>query len=790
VTPDAPLEGRAWWLLVGLVFALSLFALVPTIGDYGLTYDEPAYMYSQHVSAQWWERLSGARTWEDLVALLEPDALLYYWPYARHGINFHPPLAGQANLLCNWLFSGVMGDIPSRRLSSVVSFGATVALLFGFMARRYGVWAGAVAAGSLILMPRLYGQAHLIDTDIPGLFLWAAISVAFWKGLSDARGGVWRVLLGILLGLAFVEKMATVMVILPLFLWLFSVGIPRVFRRGGQAALLDGLLTLGLMMLPLCVALIEILRLAEALPAPQATDLHVHRPRSLVPGWVLAIPAIVWIVRRMMSRFFSRSPVWGVERPHLETVESIIAFAPLTAWLGNPEWWRETMIRLAHYYALNTSRRGALPDIQILYFGELFEFSLPWHNAWVLIGITVPASILAASLIGVCVGLFRARVDRLPMYFLLHLVTLPVVRMFPTPAHDGVRLFLPTFFFLAAFAGWGGVWFARLCGAGSKWSRVVAMLLVLGPAAWDLVRIHPYELSYYNVMIGGPRGAWKRGFELTYWYDAFTPGVIKLINERFPAGARAAFPNSLSEPTTFQELQAQGLLRGDIELNAAGDTFPYLWLLTHDSKASANSRLLFALRPWYTSTPRQLDGLRVATVADPIAAGRSLALQLLVDAPDRSPPDPPRAPEWVRRGAPWLARLWGDGLTRTRRLAVNERVFDWAKHDPQELRVAARAVVDWAKSGGKEGELPRGSEGGSIPFDADSPAGRLLHELRRFDGGISYSDELLRKGPEALTDAVEVLIRRPDAVRAVITRYGYTDVASIGGYLDDGLSEQ
>ena len=62
------------------------------------------------------------------------------------------------------------------------------------------------------------------------------------------------------------------------------------------------------------------------------------------------------------------------------------------------------------------------------------------------------------------IGLFWAigqlRRDRLPFYFLVHFLTLPVIRMFPTPAHDGVRLFLPTFFFLAAFAGWGTIWLA------------------------------------------------------------------------------------------------------------------------------------------------------------------------------------------------------------------------------------------------------------------------------------------------------------------------------------------
>ena len=72
-------------------------------------------------------------------------------------------------------------------------------------------------------------------------------------------------------------------------------------------------------------------------------------------------------------------------------------------------------------------------------------------------GITVPVAILAAGVIGVVWAIGQIRRDRLPFYFLVHFLTLPVIRMFPTPAHDGVRLFLPTFFFLAAFAGWGTI---------------------------------------------------------------------------------------------------------------------------------------------------------------------------------------------------------------------------------------------------------------------------------------------------------------------------------------------
>ena len=114
-----------------MVLALALAALVPTTGDFGLTWDEPAYRYSQLMSAQWWEQLSRARSLgRSLRALLDPDALLYYWPYGRYGINFHPPLAGQLNLAAHAVFGSWMKDIPARRMASVIEFALTIAIGF------------------------------------------------------------------------------------------------------------------------------------------------------------------------------------------------------------------------------------------------------------------------------------------------------------------------------------------------------------------------------------------------------------------------------------------------------------------------------------------------------------------------------------------------------------------------------------------------------------------------------------------------------------------------------------
>ncbi len=183
-----PLVGKRLWIATLLVFIGAFAASAPSVSDFGYTYDEPAYRHSQTLSAQWWEGIGRG----EFRAMLDPDTLLYYWPYGHFGINFHPPLAGQLNLLTYAVTGGFLKDIPARRLASVIEFSLTVSLLFGFLASRYGVWVGLVSAGSLFLMPRVFGQAHLIDTDTAGMMLWTMAAFAFWKGLNEPGRGTAR----------------------------------------------------------------------------------------------------------------------------------------------------------------------------------------------------------------------------------------------------------------------------------------------------------------------------------------------------------------------------------------------------------------------------------------------------------------------------------------------------------------------------------------------------------------------------------------------------------------------
>ena len=294
-------------------------------------------------------------------------------------------------------------------------------------------------------------------------------------------------------------------------------------------------------------------------------------------------------------------------------------------------------------------------------------------------------------------------------------------------------------------------------------TRAALAGLVLASAAFALFRVHPYELSYYNELVGGPRGAWKRGFELTYWYDAFNDPMIDDLNRLLPLHARVDFLNEHTKDSVivFQDRQNLGSLRRDIILGGDSTKFPYVWLLTHDSKATAFTRLLFAMRPWYASEPRQLDGARVATVNDPVAVSRLGTFCVT----QRTRATAPRAQE--RLNLPPV-----QGPIKAPRFVPNPVIMEWSRSDPDGLLAAARRIA--AKQS----------------IEGDEPAQRLftLMTIEANPKGIQQrhglTDLLLAARPEALIEAVQMLNSHRDEIVDVVTRYGYIDPHRIGGYLD------
>jgi hypothetical protein len=116
---------------------------------------------------------------------------------------------------------------------------------------------------------------------------------------------------------------------------------------------------------------------------------------------------------------------------------------------------------------------------------------------------------------------------------------------------------------------------------------ILFLILGFGPAL-DLYLSHPYQLSFYNRLVGGIRGAYERGLETTYFLEALTPAFLREMNEKLPrnASVNASFAN-----TMLAYYQKEGLLRRDLKIAADGP-FDYLVLLNRRSALSPRERNL------------------------------------------------------------------------------------------------------------------------------------------------------------------------------------------------------
>ena len=57
--------------------------------------------------------------------------------------------------------------------------------------------------------------------------------------------------------------------------------------------------------------------------------------------------------------------------------------------------------------------------------------------------------------------------------------------------------------------------------------------------------LHPFGLSYYNILVGGLPGAERLGLELTYWSDAVDRVLLDRLAAEIQPGATAALAPTL-----------------------------------------------------------------------------------------------------------------------------------------------------------------------------------------------------------------------------------------------------
>jgi hypothetical protein len=276
-------------------------------------------------------------------------------------------------------------------------------------------------------------------------------------------------------------------------------------------------------------------------------------------GWFAPLPFLAWaLVYR--DRAAARALAVG------------LPLAVLTFFALNPPLWHEPLRGWGEFFDLNLHRAARLGlNIPVQFLGESHHLGnpLPWYNTVLWTAVTVPLGTLLLAAIGIIAVVWRCRRERAGVLLLANWLVLLIVRALPmVPPHDGVRLFLPSFAFLAALAGVGCAVLlppavdlgphaaeARSTTAGrprrfilcwqpagpddqSSGSLVLVkrqrhrgligagLLLIYAGSASSLFWYAPQWLSYYNLLIGGLPGAAAAGMEPTYYWDGLDRSVL------------------------------------------------------------------------------------------------------------------------------------------------------------------------------------------------------------------------------------------------------------------------
>ena len=434
----------------------------------------------------------GAYGW----GLLDPRS--WFEVYSAPGYQAdYPPLgrlilaAGHDSMQVVWPVSVDPALAPrpyftvQARVASALAFALTVWLVGWYTTRWHGRFAGACAALSLILMPRLFAHAHIASIEsLVGLFFtWTTLATADrwplalskWSSSPTTRSRwsiPWKpvVITGILLGLTLLTKIQAVL---------------------------------------------------------------------------FPIPFSVWAI-------------WRFGRRGLAAVAAVGAISALVMFVGWPWLWIDPLHHAQEYFA--PANRAHL---NCWYLGQKFlDSEVPWHYPFVMFAVTVPLGLHILGLWGVLVSTTAGEPEGVsprtlsdPRLQLLLAVMLFPLFLFAIPGmtvYDGERLFLVSFPLWAVCIGRGA---ASICEwtnlplsrdpqsnapPGSRLGRSLALPLVwllLLSESYTLITLHPCQLSYYNWLVGGLRGANALSFEPTYWGDSITRSMHQQIVEQVPVGA-------------------------------------------------------------------------------------------------------------------------------------------------------------------------------------------------------------------------------------------------------------
>lgn len=193
--------------------------------------------------------------------------------------------------------------------------------------------------------------------------------------------------------------------------------------------------------------------------------------------------------------------------------------APLSALVLWAPFWQDPIDRLI--YLFRFFQDNTL-NLEVLYFGTIYRsaINVPWHYPFGYLAITTPLPILALFLIGLIRLISPIGLTKKPVASLLLLSFFVPLLRYASPkvgVIDGIRHFEEVVYPLAAIAAVGAVSVARVLGrwlpqAGIRLIGLIGLISLI----WNIISYHPFQIAYFNELVGGVRGALGK-FDIDYW---------------------------------------------------------------------------------------------------------------------------------------------------------------------------------------------------------------------------------------------------------------------------------
>lgn len=240
----------------------------------------------------------------------------------------------------------------------------------------------------------------------------------------------------------------------------------------------------------------------------------------------------------------------------------IILYFPLAAIAAFALWsffWPNPIGQLLYIYRFFQDNTK---NIEVLYFGKWYcsGINVPWHYPLGYLAITTPLPVVFFFLIGLISQIRQIRSKPIASLLLLWFFV-PLTRyVFPQMGViDGIRHFEEVVFPLAAIAAVGAI-------AVSHWVKqwlspkiiTVIIFIIFIILIKDIVLYHPYQITYFNELVGGSRGA-MGNFDIDYWGSS-QKAAMRWLNKH-------AKPNSRVHVVMASDV-ATHYLRADLQERA------------------------------------------------------------------------------------------------------------------------------------------------------------------------------------------------------------------------------